>query len=777
MSYRHDATGLFLTALLGALATVGASAQTATALLEVLIDGRTSGPVLAFEMRHGEPHATLATWRGSGVRVPAGFGQNEAPEALHSVATLTGITARLDGATQTLHLAVQPDLSGLSLIGRPDAGPPAELPRDSGAVINYDAIVQQSGGTARRSALIDSWVFGPLGVLEHSAIVAGPAKPRYLRLNTTFTRVEPARMRRWRGGDFISGGLSWSRPVRLVGVQLMKDFGLRPDLVTTPTPELGGQVSVPSTIDVLVNGVRQLSQPVEPGRFELRQLPLVSGAGEVAVVVRDALGRETVQSLPFYASPRQLAAGLTEFSLEAGRVRRNFGIASNEHGPVAALGTLRVGLTGALTLEAHAERTQGNSAAGASGVWLLPALGMLSAQAATSGGAGHHGTQFGLAAEHQSQRGHAALAYTRASPGYRDTAATQAEPVPLGNLRLSAGLNFGRAGNLGAAWLDLKTPATPSLTGPLLPARRQRLASGTYSVALAPSVHALVSAFRSTRGSEKSHGLSLHLSMPLGGQGSASGSYTRDPRGASLLAQAHRPAVEVEELGWRVMAERGVAGTAADRQQADLEYRAPTAHLWAAAEHLGHASATRLGAQGSLIVLAGGVHAAPPASRSVALVDLADTPGVAVYRENRLVGRTDRRGHLVVPDLLPYQANRISIDPLDMPLDTDFAVLTQEVRPVERAAVVVRYGIERRRSALVALVDAQGRALPLGAQAMVAQGNRFPVGHDGLAYLRDLADDNELAVSWAGGARQCRARFVLADIDRQTGRIGPVSCR
>ena len=68
------------------------------------------------------------------------------------------------------------------------------------------------------------------------------------RLDSTLTYDDPARLATARLGDLISGGLSWTRPIRLGGIQLARNFGLRQDLVTLPLPAFSGTAAVPSTI-------------------------------------------------------------------------------------------------------------------------------------------------------------------------------------------------------------------------------------------------------------------------------------------------------------------------------------------------------------------------------------------------------------------------------------------------------------------------------------------------------------------------------------------------
>ena len=112
-----------------------------------------------------------------------------------------------------------------------------------------------------------------------------PASPRgagtyaAIRLDSTYVYSDPDTLRRYRLGDFITGGLGWTRPVRLGGVQVNSDFSMRPDLVTFPLPSVEGSVAVPSTVDVLVNSTRLLSRQVQPGPFQIPQLPVITGAG------------------------------------------------------------------------------------------------------------------------------------------------------------------------------------------------------------------------------------------------------------------------------------------------------------------------------------------------------------------------------------------------------------------------------------------------------------------------------------------------------------------
>lgn len=71
----------------------------------------------------------------------------------------------------------------------------------------------------------------------------------------------------YEAGDLVSGALPWSNAVRLGGVQLSRDFAVRPDLVTYPLPQFAGEAAVPSSVDLFINGYKSSSADLQPGPY------------------------------------------------------------------------------------------------------------------------------------------------------------------------------------------------------------------------------------------------------------------------------------------------------------------------------------------------------------------------------------------------------------------------------------------------------------------------------------------------------------------------------
>ena len=231
------------------------------------------------------------------------------------------------------------------------------------------------------NATLDARVFGPIGSLSQSAILGATTSRRTeaLRLDTTWSASDPQNLLTYRAGDVISGGFAWTRPIRLGGLQVQRDFALRPDLVTQPLPTASGSAAVPSTLDVYVNNLKTYSQDIAAGPYQVTNIPTLSAGGSAQIILRDAAGHETQTNVPFYTSPNLLRRGLYDFSVETGMARLNYGVDSDDY-LAAPLGSasLRAGLTDWLTLEAHAEGSSRLLNAGLGGVTGIGSWGVLS---------------------------------------------------------------------------------------------------------------------------------------------------------------------------------------------------------------------------------------------------------------------------------------------------------------------------------------------------------------------------------------------------------------
>src|SRR5260221_9374458 len=127
------------------------------------------------------------------------------------------------------------------------------------------------------------------------------------------------------------------------------------------------------------------------GDFDLRNITQVTGYRSVNLVIHDAFGREQRIDTSYYSSEHSLKAGLHEYSYNLGALRENFGLDSNDYGPLAFAGFHRYGVTDALTLGVRAEAKNGLFNAGPTATIVLGSAGLLNVAGAVSGNGGHTG--------------------------------------------------------------------------------------------------------------------------------------------------------------------------------------------------------------------------------------------------------------------------------------------------------------------------------------------------------------------------------------------------
>lgn len=769
----------------------GARAQDARLLLAVVLDGRSTGLVEPFIKRGAQLFTTVHALRRIGLQVPAAL--RTRPRDPLALSSLTHVSFRYDRPTQTLFIRRRREHESVTLLGPGVRPPPGRARSNTGVTLNYDVeAIRQPIGAAFAGQL-GLRVFSPEGVVSSEWLdrygSQVPDPPHVVRLNTAYTWSDPATLRRVRVGDFISQGPLWTRAVRLGGIGISSDFALRPDLVTFPLPSLTGSVTVPSTVDVLVNHSRLLSQSVPAGPFEIPRIPVVTGAGQIAMTVTNALGRRTTLLVPYYASGHLLAAGLQSYSLQAGWVRRRWSVMSDDYGPFAAYGTWRRGLTSRFTFAVHAEATSSVFMSGVGGAVALGDFGIGTASLAVSAGPRGGAAQYAIGISRRAHRVSFGLSLILAEPGFEDVAAANGAPMPREQLYATVGIALGRYGNLGLAYTALKTPAWANTPGqlpaggippaPPLPdtvrastaVSRVRMLSMNYAV----NVHKLsfyAEGFREF-GADGNSGMTIGVTISLGARRSVDAGGQWSLSRLVTRIQLMQNVSEVGQWGYHLYASRGPLS----HRFAQVTYDAPWVEMSAGVDSLAGRSTERVAARGAVSWLDRTLLFSNYVNDAFALVDTNGVSGVTVYDENRRVGRTDSAGKLLVPDLRAFQLNHLAINPRDVPADVTVPLASKIVIPRDRSGVLIRFPLQPSRGALLKLVRPAGGPVPLGSVARLrSSGKRATVGYGGEVYFTGLRRHERVTVELPNH-HSCRARFQYRLSGGSIPTIGPLTCR
>ena len=738
--------------------------------LELFVNGMGSGVVAPVIKQGSRFQVRAEDLRRAGMVLTAG------DERLF-LDSLDGVVADYDAAQQQLHLTVLPKYLPAQKIGN---GARVFRPalRDMGALLNYDAYATGGGGIPFQASLWhEARFFGPAGVFSTTgALRSGGggslgSAGGYMRFDTYWRWSDERSMITIEAGDIITRSLSWAPAVRLGGAQVSRDFSVRPDVITYPLPEFAGSAALPSTVDLVVNGQRIAGSRVNPGPFALDTLPPITGSGQANLIVTDVHGRSVVTAVPFYVSSTLLRRGFTDYSFAGGVLRRDYGLRSFHYGTPAASAYLRRGLTTGLTLELRAETTREMHLAGAGGVARIGNLGIVNASYSRSFGQSS-GDELTLGYEYQARTFSFGLRHTRRDSGY----------VDLGRLEwdddgwerqtaATASVALGGSGTLGLGYFDLRRENT----------RGARYANASWTLPLWGESRLYATLSRELSGGAGGSGGrrgsnwsgALTLTVPLG-SGMVSGGVTRDDRGRNgLRADYARPIPTDGGFGWNASVYRDSGQTPYLR--GDLAWRTQPIQLRAGG--YGQRDMTGwFGASGALVFMDGGLFAANRVTDAFALVSTNGEAGIPVRYENQVIGETDRNGQLLVPAASAWYPAHYDIDTLSLPPSVQADRVSQRVAVAAGSGYVVRFPIERVRSARAVIVDAGGEPLPAGTVVMLNSVAKTYVGWDGMLYLENVSSRNELVVTLPEGV-PCRIAFEAGAPSKAILDLGRLTCR
>ena len=752
-------------------------AGTVLPLMLAVTLNRTPQPrLLAFTARDGRLFASAEVLHTLGFVETARTATG--PVALDAI---PGVQVRYD--IQTQRVSIDAPLSRLSLstthLGRDD--PMRPLPADSapGLLLNYDVYASDSRGARQLSAGTELRAFGiGSGVLSNTAILrtwrerdaADDARPGWrresVRLDTAWTFSFPTAAVAMTIGDTLSGFLDWSRPVRLGGLQVGRNFGLQPYRVTTPLPAFLGEVAVPSSLELYVNGIRQYQGQVPVGPFELATLPGITGAGNAQVVIADAYGRTRTLDFPFYATQRLLARGLSDWSLNVGRVREAYGIESFAYyDDTVASGNLRYGASDRLTVELHAEGGGGLRNGGVGAAWLLGMAGVVSASHVRSRIGSLAGSQSSMAYSWQPGWLNLSLDTQRTHGDYRDIASLYG-PLPSPRTeRALVGMTTGRAGNFNLSYLRLDRPEQD--------AARARYAGAFWSRSFAGGWSANVSVNQNLDDRDD-RSVYVGVLVPLGQSRQLSVSAQQQGDQRSALVDLARPVPGDGGFGWRLQARTGGTGGGL----AELGWLGDHGRVSLGVAQFGDLRQHYAQADGGLVWMGGGLFPSRRVDDAFAVVTTNGYAGVPVTLENRPIGHTDARGRLLVTPLQAWQNNRLGIDPMALPAGIRVDDVSLPATPRDRAGTTVRFRMSPVRAALLVLEDAAGTPLAMGSEARLAGQDAAAapaiIGYDGELYIEGLSDRNQVRVSAETG--DCTVDFALPAEAGTIPRIGPLRC-
>ena len=744
--------------------------------LEVVINNATGGLWTLLE-RNGvlyAPTEAFEEWRlnrSTDVAAVEFRGQTWFP-----LSAVPGFEARFNFANQSVELVFAPAAFAATRLARDATTRPELSPAVPAAFLNYDlsytgSAYRNAPGTRELGALTELGLSASGGVLTSSFIgrnlnSSDAALPRtWRRLETTYTRDFLDSSSTLRLGDSSTRVGTWGRPTYFGGLQIGRNFALTPGYISQPIPVISGTSSAPSTVELYINDALRQTSNVPTGPFTIDNFPLLTGAGQARVVVRDLLGRETVLVQPFFTHTDLLKQGLTDWSGEAGAVRRNLGIDNADYGQRFASGMVRHGVSKSLTLEGRGEWGQDTRGAGFGLSYALPFQALAQAALAVSqDDAAERGSEWIMGMEKITFR----QSFTaRAQGARRDYRQIGMDAAALPHKRqLSASYSYSteRFGTLGLGAARITTYDRGALT----------TYNANYSVRVGQRGTLTFNATQ-VSGSSSGNSASVSFLMPLGGgRVTASSSLSHKAGQTDGYASISKGLSSETGTGWRAL-----AGTRAGYGYSEgcLSYQGNKGLLTADVNAFAAQQTVRLGAQGGVVAMDGHVFATRRVQDSFALVEVAGYANVGVGFQGSTLTRTNDHGVALLPRLLPYQRNSIRLDPSELPISAEIDNIEQIAVPAARSGVKVVFPVRTGRGALIRIVLDDGVAAPAGAEIeLIGDGKEFFVARRGEAFVTGLQTTNSLRLKWNGAVCTFEVNLPPGDPDN-IARVGPVACQ
>lgn len=256
---------------------------------------------------------------------------------------------------------------------------------DVGAHLELESALRMSNAVLENRVIYDGDVdttFCPVGAYCDFGHVSG-----FKRQSTRLSYDLPAEQVRVSLGDNEAAGIGLQRRADIAGLSVEKSPRRFDPLASGATfSSRSLRIERESDVEIRVNGALLHRLHLRSGIYDLRDLPLTTGANNVEITVIDDLGQRTTQSAHTFYDDSLLAEGRSEWIVSAGIPsyflddERRY-----DYGGYAATAYLRYGLSDDLTGIAHAQADQNVVMAGFGAV-IRTTWGVFSADAAVSSG-------------------------------------------------------------------------------------------------------------------------------------------------------------------------------------------------------------------------------------------------------------------------------------------------------------------------------------------------------------------------------------------------------
>ncbi|SDI76636.1 fimbria/pilus outer membrane usher protein [Pseudomonas abietaniphila] len=581
------------------------------------------------------------------------------------------------------------------------------------------------------------------------------------------------------GQTFTPGDVFRSLPIQ--GVSLQSDMGMLPDSMQGYAPVIRGVAQTRAKVEILQNGYPIYSTYVSPGPYEIDDLNVAGGSGELEIVVTEADGRIQRFTQPYATLGNLLREGVWRYSASVGRYNDPTG----RHNPVFWQGTAAKGLAGGATLYGgllgNAFYTASNLGVGQS----LGAFGALSFDVTRSStdldtqGTGKvqgssYALKYGKSFETRTNLRFAGYRYS--TEGYRDfdEAIRQRNQDSRYQGHRRSRLEAAIYQNIGSTSALNLTLSQENYWGTSQERRQFQFGFNTQHHGISYNLYASKSL--TDRGYDDRQ-IGLSISMPLGSNRHGTTATFDLLENDKALSQ--RASLSGRAMDNRLSYRAGMANSETQDKTASLSvgYQAPFGSVGGGVTHASHYSQASVNASGALLLHGDGLEAGPYIGETAALIEVPGVADVGVLNAGQV--RTNERGYAVVPYMRPYRVNRVVLNTDELGPDVEIENGVTHLVPRRGAVVKTTFAAQVVKRLVATFHDSTGSPLPFGALVVDADGQTLGVvGQAGQAVLNVGQGNQRLVVKWGdASAQQCAFEVDAQSLPEQQGyRLQTLTC-
>lgn len=527
-------------------------------------------------------------------------------------------------------------------------------------------------------------------------------------------------------GDATTNASWLGTPTSFGGIHWATDFTADPTYSAHGPPTVTGVAAAPSILEVYIDNLLELRRFVPQGPFTVRDLPASAANSEVVLVLTDErTAQQTTQVIRPTYDLSVLGQGRSSFSLDAGLAHEYAATPQSYYRGAVATGTFRYGLTDSITGELYAESINGHDFTDGG---LDVQLGKNETFGFRSGNGSGNGNHW-----HESE-----LRYKLSSGkfGLEERFVVNSETQPpfpgfdfqnaLAQLSEDTSLSIA-ASDIWSTSLRLNRNRTNNGYDSSIISGRVSYRRGGFSIDFGPLYD-----FVQHR---MSGSISLDWQLSPGRRLTERSEVTNSGQASSSLEYRKGSVNPSDPLSYDLK----VASNDSQDRRVSASYTMPWANASFVFQKMYGKGVFEPEISGGLAYIDDQFYTLKTVGDSEAfgVLKLPELSNVPVSVNSREIGRTDRRGDVLLRDLSAFRDNVVDVALDDLPIDANIQD-PQHFVPAKNMPVNLTAPVLSRGGLSLNVVDEHGVPLVPMTNLTTPNGRQFPIGYEGHAYLYGL---------------------------------------